>query len=153
MKPKILGITEDQTFCDCCGKNNLKRTVTIDKGDEIVRYGVDCASLLLKRSAHKIRQEANAIESKRIEEESRLERELARKIQKRINMDQSLANRAYHDAWNPSPWSTVDMGIGLFNPETQTHARIPNNYETLMHGSEATFIKYLFDNGFRPITK
>lgn len=42
---RILGINDEQTVCDCCGKKNLKRTVIIDKGEgEIVRYGTTCAS-------------------------------------------------------------------------------------------------------------
>lgn len=46
---RILGINDEVTTCDCCGKVNLKRTVAIELEDgEIVRYGVDCASRVFK---------------------------------------------------------------------------------------------------------
>lgn len=42
---KILGINDDVTTCECCGKSNLKKTVVLelDGGGE-VHYGTDCAS-------------------------------------------------------------------------------------------------------------
>ena len=45
---KILGITDDVTTCDCCGKTNLKKTVVLDNGSETVFYGVDCAATALR---------------------------------------------------------------------------------------------------------
>lgn len=44
-RSKMLGISDEVTTCDCCGKNNLKRTVAIEMGDSetVVFYGVDCA--------------------------------------------------------------------------------------------------------------
>ncbi len=42
---KLLGISDDQTVCDCCGKTNLKRTAAIELADgSIVHYGRDCAA-------------------------------------------------------------------------------------------------------------
>jgi hypothetical protein len=42
---KLLGISDDQTVCDCCGKRNLKRTAVIELADgSIVHYGRDCAA-------------------------------------------------------------------------------------------------------------
>lgn len=48
---KVLGITDERTECDCCGKVNLKCTVAIESTDadgngtgSIVYFGRDCAS-------------------------------------------------------------------------------------------------------------
>ena len=48
---KILGITDDRTECDCCGKVGLKCTVALEHVDsegngtgEIVYFGRDCAA-------------------------------------------------------------------------------------------------------------
>lgn len=65
---KILGVNDEQTTCDCCGKTNLKKTVVIEKEDgSIVRYGTACAANLFhgnkKQSTIKgIETIANAIE-------------------------------------------------------------------------------------------
>src|SRR5690606_5631667 len=41
---KVLGITDEITACDCCGKKNLKCTVAVETEDgEVVYYGRDCA--------------------------------------------------------------------------------------------------------------
>lgn len=41
---KILGITDEITACDCCGRTNLRCTVALERADgEIVHYGRDCA--------------------------------------------------------------------------------------------------------------
>lgn len=40
----ILGITDEITTCDCCGKKNLKCTIALEtEGGDIVYYGRDCA--------------------------------------------------------------------------------------------------------------
>jgi hypothetical protein len=45
---KLLGITDEVTACDCCGKPNLARTVAMEKEDgEIVHYGTTCAARAL----------------------------------------------------------------------------------------------------------
>lgn len=48
---KVLGITDERTECDCCGKANLKCTVAIEDTDNdgngtgnIAYFGRDCAS-------------------------------------------------------------------------------------------------------------
>lgn len=43
---KIIGITDETTVCECCGKSNLKKVVVLENVEtgEIVRYGVDCAA-------------------------------------------------------------------------------------------------------------
>lgn len=41
---KILGITDEITNCDCCGRSNLKCTVALEsETGDIVHYGRDCA--------------------------------------------------------------------------------------------------------------
>lgn len=45
---KILGITDERTTCECCGKQGLKRTVAIDFASEIRYYGTTCAAKALK---------------------------------------------------------------------------------------------------------
>lgn len=51
---KILGITDETTTCECCGKTNLKKTVVLETEDGgELRYGTDCAAraLLGKKSS------------------------------------------------------------------------------------------------------
>lgn len=40
----FLGITDEITVCDCCGKSNLKSTVVFDVAGDIVHYGSTCAA-------------------------------------------------------------------------------------------------------------
>lgn len=44
---KLLGITDENTTCDCCGKSNLKCTVALDHDGDVVFYGRDCAGRAL----------------------------------------------------------------------------------------------------------
>lgn len=45
---KILGVTDEITVCDCCGKKNLKKTIGLELTDgTTVHYGSDCASAAL----------------------------------------------------------------------------------------------------------
>lgn len=44
---KILGITDERTACECCGKTGLKKTVALDKDGVVVYFGTDCAALAL----------------------------------------------------------------------------------------------------------
>ena len=49
-KFKMLGIS-DKTECDCCGKKNLKSSISLEnmESGEIVYFGVDCASKALRQ--------------------------------------------------------------------------------------------------------
>jgi len=54
MTLRVMGITDDVTTCECCGRQNLKCTVALDKTDaegnttgEVVHYGRDCAAKAL----------------------------------------------------------------------------------------------------------
>lgn len=42
-----LGISDEVTTCECCGKKRLKCTVALDKAGETVFYGRDCAGAAL----------------------------------------------------------------------------------------------------------
>lgn len=45
---KILGINDDVTTCECCGRSNLKATVVLESSDgSMVHYGKDCAARTL----------------------------------------------------------------------------------------------------------
>jgi ribosome-binding protein aMBF1 (putative translation factor) len=44
---KILGITDERTECECCGKTGLKRTVALDADGVVVYFGSDCAAMAL----------------------------------------------------------------------------------------------------------
>lgn len=60
----LLGIDDEVTTCDCCGKRNLKCTVALESADGIVRFGRDCAARALgKRSttADKMEREARTV--------------------------------------------------------------------------------------------
>ena len=52
---KILGLTDEVTTCECCGKQNLKHTVVLDNGENMVHFGSSCA-------AKKLGQKQGAIE-------------------------------------------------------------------------------------------
>lgn len=49
---KFLGVSDEITTCEHCGKQDLKRTIAIETEDgSIVHYGCDCAARALKQSS------------------------------------------------------------------------------------------------------
>lgn len=46
----LVGVSDEHTSCDCCGKAKLKRTVSLRRtcDGEVVHYGVSCAAKALK---------------------------------------------------------------------------------------------------------
>ena len=46
MKYTVLGITDERTSCDCCGRIDLKKTVAMNDNEtgEIVYFGTSCAT-------------------------------------------------------------------------------------------------------------
>lgn len=51
---KILGVTDEITVCDCCGKKNLKKTIGLELTDgTTVHYGSECAATLLGKKSRK----------------------------------------------------------------------------------------------------
>lgn len=61
---KLLGVNDEVTTCECCGKSNLKCTVVLGTDGGEVRYGRDCAARALAgvfgrpKTATRIEQEA-----------------------------------------------------------------------------------------------
>jgi len=54
-----LAIVDDVTSCDCCGKQNLKSTVAMERDDgEVMYFGSICATRHSGRGAKEIRSEA-----------------------------------------------------------------------------------------------
>lgn len=51
----LLGVSDEITTCECCGKKNLKRTVALQGVDStgIVYYGSNCAAKALRGSGVK----------------------------------------------------------------------------------------------------
>lgn len=76
MKFTVLGINDDETTCEHCGRCGLKRTVALGVLDaemnqtgEVVRYGTGCAATALRHGATKmtvtkLEQAAELIERK-----------------------------------------------------------------------------------------
>ncbi len=49
MRYQAVGITDERTACECCGKTGLRRTVVLrpEDGSQEVFYGTTCAALAL----------------------------------------------------------------------------------------------------------
>lgn len=66
---KLLGINDDVTTCECCGKSNLKCTVVLSSDDGMgqVHFGRDCAARALSprfpKTANRIEQEARGVQN------------------------------------------------------------------------------------------
>ena len=47
--PTLIGLTDEVTECDCCGRVSLRRTVELDFGAEVghLNYGTSCAAKIL----------------------------------------------------------------------------------------------------------
>ncbi len=65
---RVLGITDERTECECCGRKGLKRTVALDRADaegnltgDVTYFGTDCAAkALMGESSHKSTNRKNA---------------------------------------------------------------------------------------------
>lgn len=63
-----LAIVDEVNACDCCGKQNLKSTVAMERDDgEVVYFGSVCATRHSGRDAAVIRAEAQAVFSKKVD--------------------------------------------------------------------------------------
>lgn len=49
-----IGVTDEITTCDCCGKENLKRTVVFKTEEDYLFFGSDCATRFAKENKTKI---------------------------------------------------------------------------------------------------
>jgi hypothetical protein len=56
----MVGTTDEQTYCDCCGKKNLKKTIVLKHNDTgaIVRYGSNCAEKATKMRGDVLKEQA-----------------------------------------------------------------------------------------------
>lgn len=62
MEARFLGVSDEVTTCECCGKKNLKRTVAISfDGGSPVYYGTDCAARTLGRKASVVKDQMKAL--------------------------------------------------------------------------------------------
>lgn len=59
----ILGISDEVTTCECCGKSGMKRTVVISCGDGMKFYGTSCASKAFKTPQDTIKRESTKFQS------------------------------------------------------------------------------------------
>lgn len=53
---KILGITDEVTECQCCGRTGLKKTVILATADGEVRYGTACTAKAMGRQAKDVKR-------------------------------------------------------------------------------------------------
>lgn len=154
MKYKILGISDDQTECDCCGKKGLKRTVALEVWEngentfEVIRVGVDCAEILLSRngksmSAAKIKAEATRAQLIADNDRQWKADQLQWKIDNRIKPTIEAANETYLKQY--------PVYIAGFEPH---HGKLLTNgtayawVATRPGKIEEQFIRYLENNNF-----
>lgn len=171
MKYKVLGIGDDVTECGCCGRQGLKRTVALEylSGEsvgEVIRVGVDCASILLSRSgrnrsAASIKNEAESAERAKVEAAQRVEREVQWKLQNRISSDLGQANGVFHRTWNPAgSWERGtafqgvshrrgDQWVRLLSPEQLAVVASASSSEKIFHERVLAegFVPVKFENG------
>lgn len=69
---RYLGITDDSTVCDCCGRRDLAKTIMITYCEDgalaptdILYYGSSCAARVLSTPVKKVRGYALAADTKR----------------------------------------------------------------------------------------
>jgi hypothetical protein len=76
---KILGITNDVTQCECCGRNDLKSTVIIasEDGEIIGHFGSTCARSYVAGTGAEIEKRAKRITRERREMKAEIDRQVA----------------------------------------------------------------------------
>jgi hypothetical protein len=52
---KVLGVNDEVTTCECCGRTGLKKTVVLGTDGGEVRYGTECAARAMKCDAAAVR--------------------------------------------------------------------------------------------------
>lgn len=58
MALRIIGISDEVTTCECCGRTNLKKTVVLTDGEGEKRYGSECAAKAMRKSGDKFASKA-----------------------------------------------------------------------------------------------
>lgn len=76
---KILGITNDVTTCECCGRADLKATVIIGNEDGTVHgyYGRDCARAYVRGTGAQIERSARGVSFQRAEMQRDVDAQIA----------------------------------------------------------------------------
>lgn len=59
---KMIGVSDEVTVCEKCGKANLKRTVVLSTDDGVVYYGTECAAKSMGRKSAEINVEADVMD-------------------------------------------------------------------------------------------
>lgn len=99
---RILGINDEVTTCECCGRKDLKATVIIgdEHGNIIGRYGAMCAKRFLGSSkpANKLIQRARAVQNLRNDLEAEYA-QIVGLLQDRGIINMVIRERA-GNAWN-----------------------------------------------------
>jgi ribosome-binding protein aMBF1 (putative translation factor) len=67
----ILGITDERTECECCGKGGLKKTVALDKDGAVVYFGTECAAKALGRTKLEVEKDIRSAAKRAAEEADR----------------------------------------------------------------------------------
>ena len=108
---KVRGINDEQTFCDLCGKVNLKKTVILENVEtgEVLRVGTSCA-------ASKIHNTKSAKVKKSVAL-------LARKLEG--------ARKVMSGAWNENAWRLlfgacggIERGAFVFWQDGEKHITV-----------------------------
>lgn len=61
MAYNLLGITDEVTVCECCGRSDLKKTLVLDDGGATVYYGSECGARAMKTTVNKVRRDVTAL--------------------------------------------------------------------------------------------
>jgi hypothetical protein len=153
-KYKILGISDEQTECDCCGRKGLKRTVALEvwrDGEntlEVIRVGVDCAEILSRRngngmSAAKIKAEATRAQLIADNEKQWKADQLQWKIENRIKATIGEADEVYQKQY-PIYVAGFEPHHGKLLTNGTQFAWVASRPGTI----EEQFIAYLENNNF-----
>jgi predicted metal-binding protein len=112
---KVIGINDDESHCECCGRTGLMRVVWIEdtETNEVKHFGTTCAQrpelgFNLKDEIKKAVKEANQLQEKRILMASCEYRNLGGKYERKDQYSWTPANhelflecRAKFENWSP----------------------------------------------------
>lgn len=74
---KFLGISDERLTCECCGRDNLKRTVAVEFQDsqEVLYFGTSCAAKALALTSKEVEKSAKGAQAAREAAEAAAKRE------------------------------------------------------------------------------
>lgn len=97
---KVLGISDEVTGCECCGRTDLKKTVAIGSGEGDVRYfGTECAARALGTSKKQVEKDVRSAARHAAEEATR-------ERNRRYNEDW-----ARYDAWKLATFGDIKNSL------------------------------------------